>query len=81
MVGYVFMTAINTKRLGALLLPKKEDIVSSKLLKKTSEAIEGMIDSGAGELEIRILRETYGMEIEMEVEDANTTATAGTAST
>ena len=80
-VGYVFMTAVSTKKLGAPLLPKKKDIISSKLLKKASEAIEGMIDSGAGELEIKILRETYGMEIEIELEDANTTATAGTAST
>lgn len=80
-VGYVFMTAVSTKKLGALLLPKKKDIISSKLLKKASEAIEGMIDSGAGELEIKILRETYGMEIEIEVGDANATATAGTAYT
>lgn len=70
-IGYIFMTAVNTKKLGALLLPKKEDIVSSKLLMKASESLEGMIDSGAGGLEIKILREKYGMEIEMEVEDAN----------
>ncbi|OAG04281.1 uncharacterized protein CC84DRAFT_1206013 [Paraphaeosphaeria sporulosa] len=84
-VGYIFMTAVKTKKLGALLLPKKEDIVSSKLLMKASEALEGMIDSGAGGLEIKILREKYGMEIEVEVEDANgvtiTTAMAGMAST
>ncbi|KAF2279116.1 uncharacterized protein EI97DRAFT_440580 [Westerdykella ornata] len=84
-VGYIFMTAVETKRLGALLLPKREDIVSSKLLMKASEALEGMIDSGAGGLEIKILREKYGMEIEIETEDANgvtiTTAMAGMAST
>lgn len=68
-VGYIFMTAIQTKKLGALLLPKKEEIVSSKLLMKPADALEGMIDSGAGGMEINILREKYGMEIEIEVED------------
>ncbi|KAF2098672.1 hypothetical protein NA57DRAFT_75909 [Rhizodiscina lignyota] len=33
-VGYIFMTAVNTKKLGKLLLPKKEDVVSSMLLKE-----------------------------------------------
>lgn len=70
-VGYIFMTAVQTKKLGALLLPKKENVVSSKMLKKASEVIKTMIDSGAGGLEIKILREKYGMEIEVEVEDAN----------
>ena len=65
-VGYIFMTAVQTKKVGKILLPKKEDIVSSKLLKQSADVLEVMIETDFGGLEIKILREQYKMEVEVE---------------
>ncbi|KAH8696777.1 hypothetical protein GQ44DRAFT_719095 [Phaeosphaeriaceae sp. PMI808] len=66
--GYIFMTAVQTKKIGRLLRPKKEDVVSSKLLMQAADTLEGMVESGMGGLEVKILREKYGMEFEVEEE-------------
>ena len=68
MAGYIFMTAVQTKKIGRLLRPKMENVVSSKLLMQAANALEGMIMSGIGGLEVRILREKYGMEFKVEKE-------------
>jgi hypothetical protein len=68
LAGYIFMTAVQTKQVAAMLLPKKEDIVSSMPLRVAAETLEGMIDSGMGALEIKILREKYGIGVEIETE-------------
>lgn len=45
-VGYVFLTATETKKVGSLLL-KKSDIVTSKLLHSTTEPLKKLINGGA----------------------------------
>jgi hypothetical protein len=65
-VGYIFMAAVNTKKVAGLLLPKKEDVIISKLLMQAALTLEGMIETGMGELEIKILKEKYGIEINIE---------------
>jgi hypothetical protein len=64
--GYIFMTAVGTKKLGRILLPKKEVVVSSKTLERAADTLKDMIGSGMGALEIKILREKYGIGIEIE---------------
>ena len=66
--GYIFMTAVQTKKIGKILLPKAEDVVSSKLLVQAANTLEEMIESGMGGLELKILREQYGMELEIETD-------------
>ncbi|KAF2670732.1 hypothetical protein BT63DRAFT_423031 [Microthyrium microscopicum] len=65
-VGYVFMTASGTKQLAGILQPKKEDVVTSKMLVQTAGVFKGMIDSGIGGLEIRILDKMYNIAVEVE---------------
>lgn len=64
--GYIFMTAVRTKKIGTLLRPKKEDVVSSKMLMEAASVLDGMIQTGLGALEVRILTEKYGMQFEVE---------------
>ncbi|KAF2472334.1 uncharacterized protein BDR25DRAFT_312893 [Lindgomyces ingoldianus] len=72
--GYIFMTAVQTEKIGGLLRPKKEYVVSSKLLMQAADILECMIESGMGGLEVRILREKYDMEFEVEKEGAGQTS-------
>jgi len=66
-VGYIFMAATDTKKLGALLSDKRSDVVTSALMKQAASAIEGMITSGAGEfVSTKILGEEYGLNFEFE---------------
>ena len=58
-VGFILMTAVNTKKFDTLLQPKKFDIITLNLLKKASKVLERTMDSGSGRLEIKILREKY----------------------
>ncbi|OCK73014.1 hypothetical protein K432DRAFT_430786 [Lepidopterella palustris CBS 459.81] len=65
-VGYILMTATNTKSVAGLLLPKKNGEVTSELLRKAAEEVRSMIDSGAGGLCLKFMRESWGMNIECE---------------
>lgn len=69
-VGYIFMTATQTSRVANLLLPRRGDgEVSSRLLATAAESIEGMIDSGAGGIEIKMLEEVFGYEVDLSALD------------
>ncbi|KAF2652521.1 hypothetical protein K491DRAFT_781027 [Lophiostoma macrostomum CBS 122681] len=68
-VGYILMTAVQTTKIGGLLLPKKENVASSQMLRQAASAIESMIDSGMGGLGIKTFREEYGSEVEQKVEE------------
>lgn len=62
-VGYIFMAATQTNRVANLLLPKRNGFqVSSNLLKKAASALEGMIESGAGEIESKFIAKRLGVE-------------------
>ncbi|KAL9607248.1 MAG: hypothetical protein Q9167_007820 [Letrouitia subvulpina] len=64
-VGYIFMTAVETKRLGKMLAPKKEDVVSNQLLIKAGEVLQEMLDCGAGRIELEMLKRGLGFEVEV----------------
>ena len=61
-VGYIFMVATRTNGVASLLLPKRPGAqVSSRLLAQAAEALDGMIDSGAGDLEIKFIAQRTGI--------------------
>ncbi|KAI4155207.1 MAG: hypothetical protein LQ340_001140 [Diploschistes diacapsis] len=68
-VGYIFMGATRTKRLGAMLVKKKSDVVSSKLLEQAAGVMDGYLESCGGFV-ARIMRELRGVEIVIEGSDA-----------
>lgn len=69
-VGYIFMTATPTSRIANLLLPRRDGgEVSSRLLATAAEAMKGMIDSGAGAIEIKRLEGNFGFEIDFSALD------------
>lgn len=69
-VGYIFMTATQTSRVANMLLPRRDGgEVSSRLLATAAESIKGMIDSGAGAMEIKKLEEIFGYEIDLSALD------------
>lgn len=64
-VGYIFMAATSSTRMRQLLKPKKNDIVTSGRLVKAASVLKGMMESGAGEIEVRILEQEYGFAFEV----------------
>lgn len=67
-VGYIFMTASQTSKLaGVLVLKKKEQEVTSRLLVKAAMVMKAWLESGAGEIETMMLQN--GLRMEVEVED------------
>lgn len=64
-VGYIFMTAVATKKLENTLAPKREDVVSGQLLVKGGEVLEDILDSGAGRTEMEMLKTGLGLDIEV----------------
>lgn len=62
-VGYIFMTAVQTKKLGNMLATKKTDIVTSKLFVKAGMAVEEWLKTGAGSIECMMLEKWFGWEI------------------
>lgn len=65
-IGYIFMTATTTSRIAGLLLPRRGDVeVSSRLLATAADCIQGMIDIGAGEMEIGMLERQLGFGIDL----------------
>lgn len=58
------MTATQTSRVASILLPKREGgEVSSRLLATAAEAMEMMIDAGAGAMEISMLEKFHDFEL------------------
>jgi hypothetical protein len=63
-VGYIFMAATNTQRLGNQLFKKKSNIVTVELLKQAAHTIAVMIDTGAGSfVGDKILDEQYNFRL------------------
>ena len=61
-VGYIFMIATQTNGVANLLLPRRPGVqVSSRLLGEATKALEDMIDSGVGEIEIKFLMQRPGI--------------------
>lgn len=61
-VGYVFMAATQTSRVANLLIPKRAGVqVSSRLLAMAATALEGMVESGAGEIESKFIAQRLGV--------------------
>ena len=61
-VGYIFMVATETDGVANLLLPRRPGVqVSSRLLGQAAGALECMIDSGAGEIEIKFIGQRSGI--------------------
>lgn len=61
-VGYIFMAATHTSRVANLLLPKRAGVqVSSRLLAMAAKALEGMVESGAGEIESKCIAQRLGV--------------------
>ncbi|KAF6235008.1 hypothetical protein HO173_006938 [Letharia columbiana] len=62
MVGYIFMAATQTSRVANLLLPRRAGVeVSSRLLARAATALEGMVESGAGEIESKFIAQRLGV--------------------
>lgn len=61
-VGYIFMAATQTSRVANLLLPRRAGVqVSSRLLAMAASALGGMIESGAGEIESKLVARRLGV--------------------
>ena len=63
-VGYIFMTAVQTSKRTGMLVPKLKDVVTSRLFVKAAEVVKEMLVSGAGEIGRMMLKNQYGMEVE-----------------
>lgn len=68
-VGYIFMTATNTKRLADFMKMKKTDEVTGVMLSQAADAIKGMLDAGTGDIVGTILRERLGIPFEFQGDD------------
>ena len=61
-VGYIFMVATTTRQISSLLLQRRDDLqASSRLLATAAEALEAMIESGAGEIESKFMAQRIGV--------------------
>ena len=60
-VGYIFMAATQTSQVANLLLPRRAGVeFSSRLLATAAGVINGMIESGAGEMESKCIARWIG---------------------
>ncbi|KAL8669786.1 MAG: hypothetical protein Q9224_007717, partial [Gallowayella concinna] len=60
-VGYIFITATQTKKVANLLLPGRTEEVTSKLLAMAGEAVEKFVKTkNNGDVLVRMLRTEYG---------------------
>ena len=82
-IGYIFMTATATSQVANLLLPRrKEGEISSRLLATAAECIQVMINSGNGAVELKMLEELLGYEINMDqLDDIDEKLIAGVSKT
>lgn len=61
-VGYIFMMATQTNQIANLLLPKRPGVrVSSRLLALAAATLEALIDSGAGDIEMKFIAQRPGI--------------------
>ena len=63
-VGYIFMAATETKRLGAMIA-KKSDVVTSKLLAQAASVMDAYIEKH-GKVVSLVMKNVLGVEIEFE---------------
>lgn len=64
-VGYIFMAATTTSQIAGVLLPRRAEVeVSSQLLVTAAGAVAEMIESGAGAIEIKMLEQKMGVELD-----------------
>lgn len=64
-IGYIFMTATSTKQVAALLAPKRQADVTSRLLQKAAKTVETMIENGAGEIVCGMMKQFLDMDIDV----------------
>ncbi|RAH76013.1 hypothetical protein BO86DRAFT_426094 [Aspergillus japonicus CBS 114.51] len=64
LVGYLFMAAAGTDALGKILA-EKDEVVSGQMMACAATVVEGMIESGAGSLAVKLLGQ-QGYQIEFE---------------
>ena len=61
-IGYIFMAATQTSRVANLLLPRRAGVqVSSRLLATAATTLKGMVESGAGKIESKIIAQRLGV--------------------
>ena len=71
-VGYIFMAATMTSKIAGVLIPRREGVeVSSKLLMTAAETLDGMLGSGAGGIETKMLEQIIGAEIDFSATDGD----------
>ncbi|KAI9784493.1 MAG: hypothetical protein M1835_003574 [Candelina submexicana] len=58
-VEYLLYTAVQTKNLGGMLVSKKKDVVTSKLLLRAAAAMREMLEAGAGAIELKMLQTQF----------------------
>ena len=64
-VGYIFMAATATSQIAGVLIPRRAGVeVSSALLVTAAQAINEMIETGAGAIEIKMLEKIIGAELD-----------------
>ncbi|KAL8734027.1 MAG: hypothetical protein Q9166_001788 [cf. Caloplaca sp. 2 TL-2023] len=71
-VGYIFMAATQTKKVANVLLPRRTEEVTSKLLAMAGEAVGQFIrKNSTGDVLVRMLRREYGYALDFgELDDA-----------
>jgi hypothetical protein len=50
------MATVGASKLAGVLKPKRKEVVTSKLLVKAADVIKAMLESGAGEIEVKMLK-------------------------
>lgn len=63
-VGYIFMAGSRTSRLANVLAPKKKDVITDRLLIKAAKVMSEMLETGAGRIELVMLKQGLGIEVE-----------------
>lgn len=64
-VGYIFMAATATSQIAGVLIPRRAEVeVSSRLLMTAAEAVDEMMDTGAGAIETKLLEKQIGAELD-----------------
>ncbi|MCJ1376607.1 hypothetical protein MMC20_007850 [Loxospora ochrophaea] len=63
-VGYLFMTAVQTSKLAGVLVPKQQDVVTSRLLVQAAKVTKEKLETGGGGIEVKMLRQWLRIEVE-----------------
>ncbi|KAF2827075.1 hypothetical protein CC86DRAFT_394111 [Ophiobolus disseminans] len=73
-VGYIFASATNTRRLAGFMKIKKTDEVTSKVVRDAAEVLQVMVEAGAGDM---VLRDQLGIPFEFEDSDEDYEGSGG----